>query len=392
MIGRCLAAALALGTAAGCAAPTVTRSVNGELIEGRFVSTRAYALYAIGAVAEAEGNLRLALEAFSEAAGDDGESAEIWTRIGAVRCKLGGDAEGAFEKALGRDGDYEPLFRAQARCALHRGQEEKALGFAERAVALDPEQEAAWLLLAELLEKRGRVVEAQRVLRGWLRERPGSVEGWMQLAGLSRRAGDEAGALAAARRAVALSPRYAGGFAQEMPGFTPLRQVDEALGRGDLEAARRFARKARVSAAELSVRAAALGRVAEARTQAALVVGADPASSSARIALAVAADLAGDAAGLREALGGMPEAGEAVTPPSALARLLFAELLARRVDEDAARAWLKEMPEGREDALTAGVAERVRRRLSRAEGGGSAGGVPKAAGAGAGSVEGRGGG
>ncbi|AKT39905.1 tetratricopeptide repeat protein [Chondromyces crocatus] len=350
--------------AVGCAAPTVTRSIGGELIEGRFISPYAYTLYAIGANAEARGEFSEALEAFSRAERADAGSAEIWTRIGALRCRLGGDAEAAFEKAMGRDARYEPLWRERARCAREGGRFAQALGFAEQAVALDPDQEEAWLLLVELLEKQGRGDEARRALRGWTVRHPRSVTGWVALSELARRQGDEVEATLAARRAAALSPRHAGGFAQELPGFAPLLQVDAALERGDLEEARRCARKARLSPAELSVRAAALGRTAEAHAQAELVLGADPASGSARIALAVASDLVGDEAGLREAWRGMPGAGEVLTPPSTLARLLFAELLARRVDGEAAKAWLGPVPEGSGDALTVGVAERVRRRLA----------------------------
>lgn len=355
--------ALAALTLAACAAPTVTRAVNGELIEGRFISPRAYALYGIGADAEARGDLRAALAAFEEAEVSDPESAEIWTRVGALRCRLGGDAEDAFESAVGLDAGYEPAWRERARCARAQGKPGEALGFAAQAAALDPDQEEAQLLLADLLEQVGRVEEARRALRGWTVRRPGSVAGWLALAALARRTGDAAEVERAGRRAAALIPRHAEKLAQGLPELSPMAQVDRALGRGDLAEARRLARTARLPAAELAVRAAALGRAAEARAQAALVVGADPASASARIALATAADLAGDEEALAEAWRGLPGLSEPLTEPSPLARLLLAELLARRVGADAARAWLGGDAAADGDALTAAVAARVKKRL-----------------------------
>ncbi len=100
------------------------------------------------------------------------------------------------------------------------------------------------------------------------------------------------------------------------------------------------------------------------------MLAADPADVTARIALAVAADLAGDAGALAEALGSIPPSPAALTGPSPLAALLFAELLDRRVDSGAARAWLAALPalgaapppDG--DALLTAVSARVRARFA----------------------------
>ena len=80
-----LAMALAI---AGCAEPGVTRVVEGRPTEGRFISTAAYALFARGAAAEANGALVPALRAFEMAAAEDPGSPEIWTRLGALRCLI----------------------------------------------------------------------------------------------------------------------------------------------------------------------------------------------------------------------------------------------------------------------------------------------------------------
>ncbi len=99
-----------------------------------------------------------------------------------------------------------------------------------------------------------------------------------------------------------------------------------------------------------------------AREEAELVLGADPADGSARVAAAVAGDALGETETVERALA-LPS--RAVTPPSALARLLLAELIDRRAGRDAARAYLgpDAAPAPGADALYARTAERVRARL-----------------------------
>ncbi len=106
------------------------------------------------------------------------------------------------------------------------------------------------------------------------------------------------------------------------------------------------------------MRAAALGRAPLAREQAALVIGADPGDASARIALAAAADLFRDPTALDAAVRGVPRRS---TAPSPLARLLFAEVLARRAGANAVQAWLgPTLPATGDDPLLAATEERVR--------------------------------
>jgi hypothetical protein len=164
-----------------------------------------------------------------------------------------------------------------------------------------------------------------------------------------------------------LAPRLAAKIEAEQARLAPLAELDDALRREDLDAAHRHARRAHLPLAEIAVRAAALGRAAPARSEAELVLAADPADLTARIALAVAADLAGDAGVLAAALASIPPSPAALTPPSPLAALLFAELLDRRVDGDAARAWLGAQPAAAAapgDALLAAVSARVRARFA----------------------------
>ncbi|AUX23429.1 hypothetical protein SOCEGT47_039540 [Sorangium cellulosum] len=361
-----------LATAQGCGAPTVARAVDGQIVEGRFISPHAYALYAIGAEAEARGDLELALLSYERAEDSDPESADIWTRVGAVRCRLGrGEAAAdAFERARAIDPDYEPAHREQARCDLAAGRLQAALGRIDRAVALDPDRDDGLLLRAEILRRLGRTDDARRALRALLVRRPRSVDAWRALHAVAVAAGDRPAAAQASRRLLELAPPRRAA-ALPSPSRPLLAELDLALQSGQLRRARRLARDAGLPPAEVAVRAAALGRAREAHEQAELVSGADPASASALVALAVAADLIGDEATLARACDALhsPAAGSGPTvPPSPLARLLFAELLSRRVGGDAALAWLGPLPAvpaaGAPDPLSQEVERRVRRELA----------------------------
>ncbi|MRG90947.1 tetratricopeptide repeat protein [Polyangium spumosum] len=373
--GRSLArgaALVLLGLTAGCGDPKVIRVIDGVPTEGRFIAYEAYAYYARAAEAEARGDLRLAILLYRGAAEHDAKSVEVWTRLGAAACAdpdARGSAGGAFERAEALDPTYEPLARARARCAEKMGRLDEALGHAARAVALDPGQDEAVLLYASLLERRGRVTEAERWLDALVFERPTSVRGWLARYELALRRNDAAAAERAARALRRRAPRHADRISAEVPALAPLAEVDAALRSGDLGAARKAALRARLPAPELAVRAAALGLAPLARDQAELVLGADPSSSSARIALAVAADLAGDAALFASALDAPRDTLAAA--PSPLARLLFADLLLRRAGAEAARAFAgaasassDTSPNATPDPLLEAVRKRVRARLA----------------------------
>ncbi len=389
-----LAAILITATAlAGCAGPTVERVVDGRVIEGRFVSAYAYALYGRAAYEEAQRGQRSdaggrrALAALEAAASEDTESAHLWMEIGALRCRPpGADYEGAhaaLERARALEPEEATIRRALAICHAAEAAEARASGDGERAriqgdrareealqaVQLDPDDVDAASLYASLLADAGRAPEGLRLLRALTIRRPGSIEAWRALTLFAQATHNEVIAERAARRARELAPRLAAAIEAELPPLAPLAELDDALRRGDLDAAHRRAKRAHLPLAEVAVRAAALGRAATARADAALVLAADPADVTARIALAVAADLAGDAGALAEALGSIPPSPAALTGPSPLAALLFAELLGRRVDSGAARAWLSALPAlgaapPPGDALLAEVSARVRARFA----------------------------
>lgn len=359
----------------GCAEPLVARSVEGQIVEGRFISPLAYTLYAIGAVAEAHGDLPTALAAYEQAEESDPKSADIWTRIGAVRCRLSGEhvrVSDAFERAQSIDPDYEPAWREQARCDLEASRLESALKHADRAVLLDPDRDDGGLLRAEILRQLGRTEEARLTLRALTIRRPRSVDAWRALHALSLRLGDATAAEQAAQRVRELVPRPGDAPQRRAAARRPLAELDEALVAGEIRRARRLAQDADLPPAEVAVRAAALGRVREARDQAELVAGADPSSASALVALALAADLSGDEDALSSACDAILASRSArlgpLVPPSSLARLLLAEVLVRRVGREAAVAWLgtpstSATRASAQDPLEQRIAERVRQEL-----------------------------
>jgi tetratricopeptide (TPR) repeat protein len=356
-----LLAALALAT--GCARPQVVRLVEGREVEGRFIDEEAYALFASAAEAEARADLRAAQRLYTAAARADEGSAEILARLGAVMCALGQAPEASFNAAERADPNYEPTHFERARCDLARGGPERALTASERARTLDPDRPETARLRATVLERLGRVDEARRELMAALAREPTSRAAWTAVLELAERHGDRALAQYARAQRATLEARLAAGPRSPDSAAPSLAELDAALGRGEVNEARRLGARWHVSRSELAVRAAALGRAAEARALAESIVRADPADASARIALAAAAELQHDDTTLGVALDAIPAAS---TPPSPLARLLYAELLARQVDVAAAQAWLgpSATPSAEIDPLLHSVEQRVRAALA----------------------------
>ena len=298
--------------AAACAAsrPTVQRRVGGQLVEGRFVDSAAYAAYGGAVLLEARGDDRGALELYRKALDSDPGSVEILTRMAAALCRLGsrGGAKDAFERAGQIDPIYGPRLREEARCRLQQGEARPALELGLRAVRLEPADEESSIVVARAYAALGDGASARRWLDGLALFRPG-VE----------------------------RARATGIPAERAPELSR-REVDRALALGKLNEARQRAQRAGIEPAELGLRAVALGRVELGAQQAALVMAADPRSSDAWVAALVAADLGRDEAAFANLVGALDR--EAISP-GPLGSWLLAELLARRVDSQAARAWLE---------------------------------------------------
>lgn len=323
---RCAAAVLVALALAGCAPSTVTRRIDGVLVEGRFIHPAAYAAFGVAAAAEARGDDAEAALYLARALESDEDSPELWTRLGAVRCRVAprnaatdAAAEEAFVRAEALDPTYAPLFLERARCEQTHARPQTALVAAERALALDPENPEVAATHADALAAAGRLEDARH----------------------ARAAAD----LFFGRRG-----------APSLPETRDLAAVDAALLAGDLASARRLARPLGQDLAEVAARAAAWGRLPLARDAAAAIFGADPEHGTARLVLAVVGDLSAD-----ETLLAATTTPARLRGASPLARLLYAELLARRVSLDAARAFVTPLPDvPPSDALTQRVRERVR--------------------------------
>jgi hypothetical protein len=240
---------------------------------------------------------------------------------------------------------------------LKRGQLADAEHAARIAVSLDPSRVECALLLSLVLERQERIDEAARWLQGLVVRNPTSVEAQEAMAAFAERTRDDARRDAAERALAELGART-NRKTLASKARTSVADVDAAIARGAFDEARRLAIRARVSSGALALRAAAVGAASFARTQAELVLAADPGDADARVAAAVAADLLRDDDALERATTAVPSSRAPLSP---LAGLLMAELLERRVGPAAKKAWLGALgDQGGEvdDALVKRVAER----------------------------------
>ena len=124
----------------------IERAYDGHVVDGRYIAPQAYAAFLRGTIASAQGDPKGALDAFDEAARLDPTSAEVWTRMGDVRCRSNARDEHAdrdFARALALDPTYARAWGAKARCALARGDAAGARAAAERASRTDPTADGA---------------------------------------------------------------------------------------------------------------------------------------------------------------------------------------------------------------------------------------------------------
>jgi predicted Zn-dependent protease len=322
----------------GCSlgSPKVARMVDGHPIDDRFIDVVTYSLYARGAYHEQRREWDAAQQAYRAASERDPDSPAIWTRLGAVQCTSGrGGEERAFSLAERADARFAPLWLERARCALSRGDPAAAIRAAETSLRYEPTAEETSLVLARALDRAGRTDEALRWLLGVTVARPGALEAWRTLLGIARQRGRHAERLRAEQALARFGKRSLPGKRSSLA--IPTDRADAALSAGDLEAARRLAIELEIGPDELAVRAAALGQPELAAAQSEHVLSADPSNGNAWIASLVAADLLADKERFRQALAALERD---ALPPGSLAARLMADLIARRVGPDAARAWL----------------------------------------------------
>lgn len=346
----------------------MSRTVGGRVVPHRVISVEAYAAYARGAVAEADGDLQLALEEYSDASSSDGSGVEPWTRKGAVACRLAAsapeparaallaEADAAFDRAESNDATFPALWVERARCALDRGMLDEADALSARGLSAEPDDVDASLVRAAVLEKRGKASEAIRLLMGLaLRGRGAAAPALEALLEVALRANDAAGRRFAELRLAAL------GADADGEDTSVLARVDLLLARDDVGGAELLGRRVGLGRADIAVRAAALGKFGLALAIAGPIVLADPRDADAAIAALASAEVTD-----RAAMGATLDAirGRRMRPPSPLAALLLVELLHREAGPDAAAIVGEIAPAAdatRVDPLEAAVRARVAR-------------------------------
>jgi hypothetical protein len=387
---RFLLGALPLVSLAACApAGEVTRVMDGQVVVGRFIEDGPYANFLRGALAEEAGNYALALKAYAAAASQDEDDPELWSRIGDLLCRLAPNdpdhsrADLAFAKALKVDAAYEPALEARGRCDASRGNAAAARLSQERAADADPRAVLPEVVLAGAEAERAGAVASRARLIALTLLHPTETAAWEALAawgathhdamlvarGLGevariapRRKSDLAGRavllagdgeLSAARvLAAALvdvpGDRSSGGEGPA-PAAHPLvarLALDEALVRGDLDAARRRTTAAHLGLDVAAARALLLGDPRMARDLVEPLALADPDAAGPRMVLAVATSRLGESAAFARALarpraplGGMA-AGHVAAKVAPEPLLAFAKLVEAEGSPDAARGLL----------------------------------------------------
>ncbi len=337
----------------------VTRSFDGRVVEGPFVSEEAYDAYLRGAEAEARRDYGAAEAAFGQAARLAPDAPDPWARLGAARCARAASAAGAaaaFARAIAIDETFAPTYVERARCALGRGKVAEAERDALRALELAPGDPAAGLLYVDVVARRGDRARALRWLDNLALRHPDERPLFAAMLDLSRASGDAAHGAWAERELARLRPASPTVAPRPPKG---LEALDAALRRGDLDAARARALEQHLPASAVAVRAVALGAYDAGSRQARLVLGADPDDADARVAALASADALGDEPGFLALLASAPPRPGRL---SALGSLVLAELLRRRSEAPAAEAVLDGAAGGDDDPLAA----RLRRRVAPA--------------------------
>jgi tetratricopeptide (TPR) repeat protein len=329
--GRWLLALIVAATALACAPLTgVDRIVDGQVVNGPYISPEAYAGYARGVVLEQSKQLDAAADWYALALQEDGDSPQIWTRLGAVECarRRYESARRSFATAERLDGEFAPLWRERAQCAASRNDVRRAADLAQRAARLEPNDVATTVLLVELYDRLGQPETAQNWLDGFLARRPDSALAWTVALERAARRQDLARLGLAAEHVLTLHPERRAEFAALLPELRQEAVIDQALTEGRLRFARAAAAEAHISAGELALRAAALGKHAIARSQASLVLAANPRSSDATIALYAIGEPRSEVVAAE------------LDPPSAFGVRVLAAVIADRIGAGAAALWL----------------------------------------------------
>lgn len=318
--------------AVGCGALRTTERVfDGQTVEGHYIEPQAYAAYLEGAYREARGEWAQAEQAYRRALRSDGQSPQLWTRLGALACRDSlPRAEEHFERALALD-PFAPAWTERARCLAARRQPEKAIAAALNGAQLDPRGASSNLLLVRLYRETSQLELARDWLFAWLLLEP-------ELEAMAEQLSQEAALLgdAALKSLVAAMLQRHAHLGHAPAGEQPhARALQEALRAGKLERARELASESSLSPLKLAVLSLESGRPDLALAQAELLVRANPDDSAALITGLVAAALLREEKRYHELLRG---AQSDELPPGELAQHLTS-LLRDSVGAEAAESW-----------------------------------------------------
>jgi hypothetical protein len=335
VIALALIGAMQLTSACGTLRKT-ERVFDGQLVEGHYIEPEAYAAYVQGAYHEARAEWSQAERAYRRALRSDGQSPQLWTRLGALACRDSlPRAQEHFERALAIEA-FAPAWTERARCLALQQRTNEALAAALEGARLDPRGASSNLLVVRLYREASQPTPARSWLFGWLLLEPELETYAAELEHESTLlADDELTALTAA----ALQ-RHEGRGRSALPAEplapnTAPQALMAAIRSGELERARTLASEARLSPLQLATLALETGRADLALEQAELLVRANPRDPAALITGLLAAALHGDSRRFRELL---RQTRSDELPSSELARLLSG-LLRTRAGEDAAQAW-----------------------------------------------------
>jgi hypothetical protein len=348
----------------GCArAPLVERVYEGHVVEGRYIEPEAYAEFLRGAIAEADGDTRGALEAYWNAGRIDPSGPEIWTRIASVRCAINPRDTGADQdltRALAIDERYARAWAVKAQCSLARGDEVGARAAGLRAAELDPsadgvnvllarasgpsrdassrdalialtvtarDRRTAWAALATWAEAHGDIALWASAFEALAKIDPARRESVARAAEDLAGAGEIGVARAVAAAAAAADPQP---LSDEHHPLAARLALDEAIGRGDVDDVRRVTTRVRLGLEEAAARALLAGQSRLATDLALPVARADPSAHGARLVVAVNEG--------RELMGAALEVHDGAAPVSGASLVAFGMALVHTLSPSQARA------------------------------------------------------
>jgi tetratricopeptide (TPR) repeat protein len=149
----------------------IERKIAGRMWIGRFVSPYSYEWFIRAELYVARGQDALAVEAYRRALAGPEEDSLVLARLAETlgRLRKWRAAEQMIERAIALDPNSEPAWLARAEIAKNRGNDADAIAAYHRAEKAAPDSAVPPLELAALLAQRGNSDQAQQVLERFAR-------------------------------------------------------------------------------------------------------------------------------------------------------------------------------------------------------------------------------